>query len=128
MAPGIGSFIAGKHYDHGGLSLQECLTPWIEIKNTQLNEKPGVKASINSSRWLGLTCKVEVNTDDENIFACLRISAADQNSEICKRKLIKNSKCTLMVDDEYEDHSVVLVLLDEQGELLAKKPVIVGDE
>ena len=128
MAPGIGSFIAGKYYDHGGLSIQECLTPWIEVKNTQINEKTRVKASISSSRWLGLTCKVEVNTNDENIFACLRTSAADQNSEICKRKLIKNGKCTLMVEDEYEDHSVVLVLLDEQGELLAKKPVIVGDE
>ncbi len=32
-----------------------------------------------------------------------------------------------MVDDEYEDTSAVLVLLDEHGNVLAKKPTLVGD-
>tara|TARA_B110000196_G_scaffold293833_1_gene282434 strand:+ start:23927 stop:25972 length:2046 start_codon:yes stop_codon:yes gene_type:complete len=31
FAPGIGAFRAGLHYDHGGLSMQECLTPVIDI-------------------------------------------------------------------------------------------------
>lgn len=31
FAPGISAFRAGLHYDHGGLSLQECLTPVIDI-------------------------------------------------------------------------------------------------
>ena len=33
MAPSISSFIAGRHYEHGGLSLQECLTPVLNIKS-----------------------------------------------------------------------------------------------
>lgn len=32
FAPGISSFRAGLHYEHGGLSLQECLTPVIDIR------------------------------------------------------------------------------------------------
>lgn len=32
FAPGISAFRAGAHYDHGGLSLQECLTPVIDIR------------------------------------------------------------------------------------------------
>lgn len=32
FAPGISAFRAGSHYDHGGLSLQECLTPVIDIR------------------------------------------------------------------------------------------------
>ncbi|MFD1385028.1 BREX-1 system phosphatase PglZ type B [Rhodanobacter aciditrophus] len=32
FAPGIKAFRAGSHYDHGGLSLQECLTPVIDIR------------------------------------------------------------------------------------------------
>jgi hypothetical protein len=31
MAPGISGFTAGKYYEHGGVTLQECLTPVIEI-------------------------------------------------------------------------------------------------
>jgi len=31
MAPGIAGYIAGDYYNHGGLSLQECLTPVINI-------------------------------------------------------------------------------------------------
>ncbi|TWX52635.1 BREX-1 system phosphatase PglZ type B [Colwellia hornerae] len=31
MAPGISGYVAGDYYNHGGLSLQECLTPVINI-------------------------------------------------------------------------------------------------
>ncbi len=31
MAPGIAGYVAGDYYNHGGLSLQECLTPVINI-------------------------------------------------------------------------------------------------
>ncbi|MBO2628127.1 BREX-1 system phosphatase PglZ type B [Shewanella algae] len=31
MAPGISAFTAGDYYNHGGLSLQECLTPVLEV-------------------------------------------------------------------------------------------------
>ncbi len=31
MAPGVSAFTAGDYYNHGGLSLQECLTPVLEI-------------------------------------------------------------------------------------------------
>ncbi|MFK5915059.1 MAG: BREX-1 system phosphatase PglZ type B, partial [Woeseiaceae bacterium] len=33
MAPGISGYVAGDYYNHGGLSLQECLTPVINIRN-----------------------------------------------------------------------------------------------
>lgn len=33
MAPGISSFVAGDYYNHGGLSIQECLTPVLNITN-----------------------------------------------------------------------------------------------
>ena len=31
MAPGISGYVAGDYYNHGGLSIQECLTPVINI-------------------------------------------------------------------------------------------------
>ena len=35
MAPGISGYVAGDYYNHGGLTLQECLTPVINIRNEQ---------------------------------------------------------------------------------------------
>ncbi|WP_028764579.1 BREX-1 system phosphatase PglZ type B [Shewanella colwelliana] len=32
MAPGIAGYVGGDYYNHGGLSLQECLTPVLNIK------------------------------------------------------------------------------------------------
>ena len=34
MAPGISGYVAGDYYNHGGVSLQECLVPVIEIAPT----------------------------------------------------------------------------------------------
>jgi hypothetical protein len=33
-----------------------------------------------------------------------------------------------MVDDDFEGMTAVLVLLDDSGNVLAKKPTLVGDE
>jgi len=39
MAPGIAGYVAGDYYNHGGLSLQECLTPVINIQNNLQESK-----------------------------------------------------------------------------------------
>lgn len=129
MAPGACSFKAGQHYDHGGLSLQECLTPVIEIRNSQpVAAAAAVTASLSDIRWLGLTCKIQAETQAEGVLAVLRTHPGDPDSEITKRKPLKEGKCSLMVDDQFEGSSAVLVLLDDQGNVLAKKPTLVGDE
>lgn len=129
VAPGACSFKAGQHYDHGGLSLQECLTPVIEIRNNQGGGvKPTVCATMSDLRWIGLACKIQAETTGEGIMAVLRTHPANSDSEITKRKPLKDGKCNLMVDDQYEGISAVLVLLDDQGNVLAKKATLVGGE
>jgi hypothetical protein len=126
MAPSISSFVAGRHYEHGGLSLQECITPVLHIKSHKsLLSHPS--AVIKSKKWIGLVCKVQV-TSDHKAYAVLRTKSADENSNICTMKPIVNGVCTLMVEDEdLEGSSVVLVLLDEVGQLMAKQATIVGE-
>jgi hypothetical protein len=36
MAPGIAGYVGGDYYNHGGLSLQECLTPVIKINKVNI--------------------------------------------------------------------------------------------
>src|SRR5690606_3178728 len=51
MAPGASSFIAGRYYDHGGLSLQECLTPVIAVrKNPSLVTNVTASATLSAFR------------------------------------------------------------------------------
>lgn len=128
MAPGAACFKAGQHYDHGGLSLQECLTPVIEILNEKTAaSKPKVTAILSELRWIGLRCRVQAESGADGVVAVLRVRAADPNSEISTRRPLKDGKCSLMVDDEHEDTSAILVLLDEQGNVLARQSTIVGD-
>lgn len=129
MAPGVCSFKAGQNYDHGGLSLQECMTPVIHIRNTKVATAASVvTVTLSDIRWLGLTCKIQADTQAEGVSAVLRTRAGDPDSEITKRKPLKDGKCSLMVDDQYEGSPAVLVLLDDQGNVLAKTPALVGDE
>ncbi len=129
MAPGVCSFKAGQNYDHGGLSLQECMTPVIQIRNTKaVTAVSAVTAALSDIRWLGLTCKIQAETTADGVLAVLRTHPADPDSEITKRKPLKDGKCSLLVDDQFEGSSAVLVLLDDQGNVLAKKPTLVGDQ
>ncbi|MDC9727993.1 MAG: BREX-1 system phosphatase PglZ type B [Methyloprofundus sp.] len=126
MAADISSFIAGRHYEHGGLSLQECVTPILKV-NSLVSMTSSASASIKSQKWLGFRCKVEVETDDE-VYAVLRTKPADVDSSISGKKKIKDNKCTLMVeDDDLEGTSAVLVLIDSEGQLLDKQPTIVAE-
>ena len=100
----------------------------IEILNKQSSvSKATSTVTLSELRWLGLQCRVQADSDSDGVVAVLRKHAANPDSEISKRKPLKEGKCTLMVDDEYEDTSAVLVLLDEHGNVLAKKPTLVGD-
>jgi hypothetical protein len=126
MAPDISSFIAGRHYDHGGLSLQECVTPVLRIRSL-VSAISKASASIKSKKWLGLRCKVEVETEDE-VYAVLRTKPADEKSNISTKKKITDGNCTLMVeDDDLNGSSAVLVLIDGDGQLLDKQATIVGE-
>lgn len=128
MAPGAACFKAGQHYDHGGLSLQECLTPVIEIlNNKRATTKPTITATLSALRWVGLRCRVQAESSADGVVAVLRERAADPGSEISTRRPLKDGKCSLMVDDVHEDAPAILVLLDEQGNVLARQSTIVGD-
>ena len=129
IAPGISSFIAGHQYDHGGLSLQECMTPVITLQNAGATHgKQNISAEIGDIRWVGLNCRVSVQSEGEGVTAVLRTRVADDSSSISKPKPIKEGRCSLMVDDEFEGQSAVLVLLNSSGEVIAKKSTLVGEE
>ncbi|MFK5949469.1 MAG: BREX-1 system phosphatase PglZ type B [Methylococcales bacterium] len=123
---GIHSFIAGRTYAHGGVSLQECLVPVITIEG---NATVFVKASIKSVKWLGLNCKVEISSETDNLFTDLRTKLADSNTSLVKAKKLKDGKASLMIlDDDNEGVSATVVVYDSDGNILAKQATTVGGD
>lgn len=129
VAPGASAFLAGRHYDHGGLSLQECLTPIIEVFSTSAPSLKLSAAVITKVQWLGLTCRVEVQSTAADLSVDLRSSPADPASSLVRAKSLKAGKCSLPVeDDDRAGDAVVVVVLDSAGNVLAKQATLVGDE
>ncbi len=123
---GIHSFIAGRTYAHGGVSLQECLVPVISVKQTVAEIT--VSARIEGARWRGLSCRVELAADGD-VRVDLRTKVADPSSSLVTPKTPVDGGVTLMVEDDgNEGLSAVIVVLDESGTVIAKTTTVVGSD
>ena len=155
FAPGIASFIAGAEYAHGGLTLQECLVPVLELVAAS---KPSaiVKADITKVVWNGLRCRVEVSTESPQAdeirrpppagvsklgsgpaFAheavALRVdirtkAALSDSSLVAQVKALDGGKVSLAVaDDSNQGTAAFVVVLDAAGTVIQKRSTTVGE-
>ena len=128
FAPGISNFKAGEVYTHGGLTLQECLVPVLELivaggtANT-------LKVDITKVTWTGLRCKVEVAPVVAGLRVDIRTKAALANSTLVANvRGLENGKASLAVeDDASEGTAAFVVVLDAGGNVVQKKPTTVGE-
>lgn len=123
--PGIDCFMAGVEYDHGGLSLQECVVPQFSI---QAGTRQVVSAKIENVKWTRLRCRVKVTGQFDGCTVDLRDKAADPKTSLAEARPVgKDGTVALVVeDDTREGTATTLVLLDAAGTVLDKTPVAVG--
>jgi hypothetical protein len=128
FAPGISNFIAGEVYSHGGLSLQECLVPVLELVVAG-GAASTVKVDITKVTWTGLRCKVEVAPAAARLRVDIRTKAALANSTLVANvRALENGKASLAVDDDAnEGTAAFVVVLDAAGNVVQKKPTTVGE-
>lgn len=128
LAPGAYCFKTGAEYTHGGLSLQECVTP--DLVFTSPSKGQAVEAAIESVQWVGLRCRVTVKPTAPALTAGLRDKANDANTGICAPKPFDNQgRAGLLVEDEdLAGKATTLVVLDGNGRVLCKQPTVVGGE
>jgi hypothetical protein len=124
FAPGIGCYEAGKEYEHGGLSPQECVTPVVAVRAG--DTQPTVK--IAEIKWKGLRCIIEVDSASPDMRVDLRTRAGDASSSLLPAtKSLDNLVASLLVeDDEKVGSSAYIVVLDDGGRLLTQASTIVG--
>lgn len=124
---GISSFIAGQEFNHGGLSLQECVVPQFSI---QAGAEPVASAEFESIKWQGLRCKIAVTGKFDGCHVDLREKAADPTTSLLESKVSKpvghDGNVALLADAEARERSATLVLLDSSGSVLDKMLVTVG--
>jgi hypothetical protein len=122
---GISSFFAGQEYNHGGLSLQECVVPQFTI---QAGKQIEDLAKIETVKWAGLRCRVKVGGQFDGCKVDLRDKAADVSTSLTGAKPIaKDGAVSLVVtDDSREGSASTLILLDMAGNVIEKMLVTVG--
>jgi len=124
-APGIACFNKSEEYAHGGLSIQECLTPDLLVERTG---ETATGATITSITWRGMRCFVEAAVRGGPVTADLRLERPLGDSVAAATKVVEpdGSVSLVLPDDEHETSSLVLLLLDETGRILTYKPTRVG--
>ncbi len=124
---GIACYVDGTEYAHGGLSVQECVVPVLTISRGTVN-RPAV--AIQSVKWVGLRCRVQVSANGVNLSCDLRTNANLSGSSLVEtvRTIAENGTVSLAVkDDANLGVSAVVVVLSGNGEVLAREHTTVGD-
>ena len=126
IAPGISCFEAGKEYEHGGLSPQECVTPLVTVRSPGSS---GPAVSIESTSWSGMRCRVALTGAPAGTRADIRDQPANAESSITGggKAVDDEGRCSLLVpDDDRLGTPAYLVVLAEGGSLLLQAELTVG--
>ncbi len=139
-ASGINCFSAGHCYQHGGVSLQECLVADIVVSpDVQTNMQSVCIVKVD---WKGLKCRITVDPVVSGLQIDLRNKPNDPTTSITSGgKVLDAGKepgrlfydgsgtVTLFIEDEDLEGSVVAaVVCSEAGQVLAKQNTTVGGE
>ncbi len=127
-APGVASFIAGAEYAHGGISLQECLVPVLQLECVGVVNS-SVAVNIQSVTWKGLRCTVVVDGASAGLQVDIRTKAALESSSLAaSAKPLEGGKASLAVaDDEQMGAAAVVVVLSADGNVLQKWSTTIGE-
>lgn len=126
-APGVSNFIAGAEYAHGGISLQECLVPVLQL-DCAGTSAASVNVTIQSVAWKGLRCTVVVEGAAPGHRVDIRSKAALGSSTLAASvKALDGGKASLAVaDDDNMGAAAVVVVLSAEDEVLQKQVTTVG--
>jgi hypothetical protein len=126
IAPGIHYFEAGKDYEHGGVSPQECVVATLTVV------KPGVALepiTISSVSWRRLRCNVTIGGPAQGLRVDLRTKAGDPSTSLVSggKELGKDGTAAFFVEDEdQEGQGAVVIILSPDGSIKAQFATMVG--
>lgn len=127
--PGVGCFRASMEYTHGGVSLQEMVTPVLRISRGNAS---GGSARLAESKWTGAKCRISLAGDGGGFSVDLRTQQADPDTSLlANRHAVKvptDGKVTVFLDDDADiGRQAEIVLLDPSGKVIDSLPTTLGE-
>jgi len=114
FAPNICCYEAGKEYEHGGLSPQECVVPMITVSK----RKAVQPISIENVTWRGLRCTMNIVGPLEDMKVDIRSKAGNPKTSLISAPKPPNADGTMSVLIEDEDRmgeAACIVVLTNDG-------------
>lgn len=126
--PGAGSFRAGIEYSHGGVSLQEMVTPVLRVKAAQ---STGGSARLLEARWTGAKCRVSVGGHCAGVRVDVRTSQTDPNTSLLTdkhtREITPDGRVTVFLENDADLGSKAeIILLDSSGQVIQSLSITLG--
>ena len=126
--PGAGSYRAGIEYSHGGVSLQEMVTPVLRVRVTQ---SAGGSARLLEAKWSGAKCRVAVGGNYEAVRVDVRSRQSDPNSSLLTdknaREVTADGRVTVFLENDADiGNQAEIVLLDSSGQVIHSLPTTLG--
>lgn len=128
LADGISCFRNGIEYDHGGVSLQECLTLEL-IVSSMTPHASNTTTEITDIVWKGLRCTVAVDGEFDGLSLDIRTQPGNSASSVVMsiKPLKDDGKVSVVVEDEeMEGTDAFIVLIDTKGNLIAQIDTVIG--
>lgn len=127
--PGAGSYRAGIEYSHGGVSLQELVTPVLRVTATQ---STGGSARLLEAKWTGARCRVLVGGQAVGVRVDVRTSQSDPNSSLLTdkqaREIMADGKVSVFLENDADiGNQAEIVLLDSSGQVIHSLPTLLGE-
>lgn len=120
---GISAFEAGHTYQHGGVSLQETITPYLIVSVGA----GAATVQIDQAVWKGLRCRVAGEGELPGAIVEMRSHPADSTSVLAAAKPWDPDGVALLVaDDDRIGEAAFVVVLDSDGHLVAQQATVVG--
>jgi len=127
LAPGISCFREGAEYAHGGLSVQEAVTPVITVSGVATS----TDIVIASVVWNQLTGRVQVNGVGA-VAVDLRRDAANASSTLLDsdkpRPIDAKGQAKIYARDDADGADAEVVGLNADGQVVARRRTRVGME
>ncbi len=126
--PGAGSYLAGTEYSHGGVSLQEMVTPILRMTAAH---PIGGSASLLEVKWTGAKCRVSVGGNCDGVRVDVRASQSDPNTSLLTdkqaRETTPDGKVTVFLEDDSDiGRKAEIVLLNTNGQVIDSLPTTLG--
>jgi hypothetical protein len=126
--PGAGCYRAGMEYSHGGISLQEMVTPVLRVTAGQA---PTGSPQLVDGKWTGARCRVGLQSDATGLRVDVRTNASDPNSSLLtdkqSRETAGDGKVTVFLEDDADiGKKAEIVLLDALGQVIDSLSTTIG--